>query len=288
MGLKEDYNYCENIIRKNSKSFYSAFSRLSEEKAKDIYAVYAFCRTVDDIVDLNQSKKQLDLFKSEWENFKRGHVESKPFWKALENTFSRYDMSFSPFDDMIEGQYSDLEFTQPKNQRELENYCYYVAGTVSLMILPILSANHKNLKENAVSLGKAMQITNILRDIGEDYDKKRIYLPISVMEKFGYDEKNLDEKTINKNFIEMWEFEAQRAEELYNVASGNLMLYDKDSVLPVIFSIKLYKDILNSVRSNGYDCLRKKNYVKKPRKIFLYIQSVRLKQNIGFSKEKHT
>lgn len=282
MNIENDFMYCESIIKNSSKSFYKAFSKLPKNKAKSIYAVYAFCRLIDDIVDIDKDEYAFEKFKADFLNFKNGEDIDKPVWRALREVFNNYDMSFKPFEDMIKGQYMDLEFNQPLNQEELEEYCYYVASSVGLMILPILSSKHKEIEETAIDLGKAMQLTNILRDIGEDYDNNRIYLPISVMKSYGYDEDKLSKKIIDESFISLWEFEAKRAEDLYNNSLRKIKLFDNDSTLPVLLSLYFYREILFEIRKNNYDCLYKRNHISNIRKFSLYIKSVRLKSSLVY------
>lgn len=286
MSLISDYKYCEEIIKRNSLSFYKAFSQLPETKANDIFAVYAFCRIADDIIDVEKDIDALKEFENDWTDFKKGYIKQTPVWRALANTFSRYDMNVGAFDDMIKGQYSDFTFVQPRTQDELDLYCYHVAGTVGLMILPVLSENHKKIENEALILGRAMQITNILRDIGEDFDNGRIYIPSEIMKRFDITEDFLSGKKTSSNFIEMWEYEAAIAEKLYENAYDSFRFYDDDSILPVLLSYNFYKDILNSVRKNNYDCLTRRNYTTKARKVFLYGKSLSQKNNIIKNKNK--
>ena len=273
MSLDNDFLYCKKIIKENSKSFYKAFSRLPKDKSNAIFAVYAFCRTADDLIDLKEDKESLLLFKEELNEFSKGKIVDKPLWRALGEVFKNYDMDIKPFFEMIDGQLMDANFKNIETQDELINYCYYVAGTVGLMILPILSTkHHKELEEIAVKLGTAMQITNILRDIGEDFKINRIYIPKEVMDKFNYSSLDLSSNLINKNFIELWEYEAKIAEELYKETYKKIKLFDRDSRGAVILASILYKEILNSVRKNNYDCLTKRNYVGIYKKICTVIQ----------------
>ena len=273
MSIQEDYSFCREIIKKNSKSFFKAFSKLTEDKANAVYAVYTFCRYVDDIVDGKNTELSLKDFIAQFEEFKRGKAVDHPLWRALGDVFINYSMSFRPFQEMIEGQLMDESFTQPYSQEDLEKYCYYVAGTVGLMLLPILSKQPEELKKAAVKLGTAMQITNILRDIGEDYSMGRIYIPVEVLEVFDYKQDELRNNVINRNFIELWEYEANRAEALYKEAMEDFYLFDKDSLLSMIIAVYLYREILNSVRKKGYDCLSCRNFVSRPRKYILLAKS---------------
>jgi phytoene/squalene synthetase len=285
MSIQEDYRFCKEIIRTNSKSFFRAFSKLPEEKANAVYAVYAFCRYVDDIVDGKNEELSLKSFITQFEKFKKGQAADHPLWRALEDVFIKFPMSFTPFEEMIEGQLMDESFKQPQSQEDLEKYCYYVAGTVGLMILPILSKYPEQLKNTAVKLGTAMQLTNILRDIGEDYSIGRVYIPVEVLNKFNYEQHELSSKVINHNFIELWEYEAKRAESLYKEAMEYFYLFDKDSLHSVVIALFFYKEILNSVRKNRYDCLSCRNYVSMPRKYILLIKSYLARKRFNSYKE---
>lgn len=262
MSLKQDYKYCENIIKENSKSFYAAFSILPKEKRNSIYAIYAFCRFADDSVDiLNSREKLLNLEKS-LDSLIAGNCPNTPIFRALEDTFRLYNIDKEPFYDMLRGQLSDFEFNQPKSLKEFNDYCYYVAGTVGLMILPIIATeNQSKLKDISLSLGQAMQITNILRDIGEDYDSNRIYLPVNLLDMFPNAINAIKTKTVNDDFIHVWEYLSQIAEQNYKLFFDNLVLFDNDSQKAVARSAIYYGEILNVIRKNNYNCLSKRQYV---------------------------
>lgn len=259
MSLKEDYKYCQDIIKNNSKTFYKAFSLLKKEKANAIYAVYAYCRVVDDAIDVYNSPEKLKKLEHKLIDFEKGKIPDEPLWRALKDVFKRYNMDISPFYEMIEGQKMDINYNQPETQDDLLKYCYYVAGTVGKMLLPIIASEKINLiNADEIKLGEAMQITNILRDIGEDFDNGRIYIPVEIMKKFNYTEDDLKNKNINDDFRKMWEFEAQNAQKMYEDFYKFIELFDNDSKKPVIASAKLYNAILDAVRKNNYDCLTKK------------------------------
>ncbi|MHA6253121.1 phytoene/squalene synthase family protein [Oceanobacillus sp. CAU 1775] len=259
--LESDFLYCESIIQRHSKRFYQAFSRLPEKKAKAIYAIYAFCRIADDCVDENpnpqEQQQALSQFKLELDLFSRNEELDLPLWRALRHVFNNYDMSLEPFYDQLTGQARDIAFKSPETLEELEDYSYYVAGSVGLMLLPVIaSENASKLMSSAIELGIAMQITNILRDIGEDlYDHQRIYLPISEMERFNYRVDDLRAGVINDAFICLWEDLALRAEGLYDNFMQRIDLFDADSKLPVSLSAQYYRGILDLVRESGYTSL---------------------------------
>ena len=265
--VKDYYRYCEEIIKKNSKSFYFAFSQLPEDKANAVFAIYTFCRRADDSVDENGSKvrqkEELERLNMELQLFEKGEEIQHPMWLALRDVFNRYNMSIEPFYEQLEGQRMDINFTEPMTLKELEKYSYYVAGTVGLMLLPVLAQGSSiDLTEQAISLGIAMQITNILRDIGEDYHiKNRIYIPQSLLASELYSADHLKNATINSSFIRIWESLAQHAEELYDNFFHSIFYFDEDSRFQVLLAAKVYRGILNAVRKNNYDCFHVKNYV---------------------------
>ncbi|WP_127493766.1 phytoene/squalene synthase family protein [Paenibacillus glycanilyticus] len=267
--MRADFAYCESIIKKHSKSFYYAFSQLPPEKANAVYAIYAFCRTADDCADsdrphseklesLQQLKQELDLFRD------RAEVDH-PLWRALRLVFTNYEMDIQAFYDQLTGQWMDLNFSIPRTMEELERYSYYVAGSVGLMLLPVLASKASaDLRLSAIELGIAMQITNILRDVGEDFQKKqRIYLPEEEMERFRYTQSDLRHGLITESFVNLWESLAKHADSLYDDFYKSINLFDADSRVPLFLSVGVYRGILDAVRGNDYDCFSKRNYVSK-------------------------
>ncbi|MBG9989281.1 phytoene/squalene synthase family protein [Aerococcaceae bacterium DSM 111176] len=270
---KADFTYCEKIIKKHSKTFYAAFSTLPDQEAMAVYAIYAFCRKADDIVDEEMNEAGLKKLHQQLELFEKGEEPDHPIWRALRVVFDTYKMDIAPFYDMITGQKMDLSFQQPETQKDLENYSYYVAGSVGLMMLPLLTDKPEDYQKHAIALGTAMQITNILRDIGEDLENGRVYLPKAMMEKYGYTFEMLESKTINTNFIDLWEYEAKQAEDYYQESLNLVYNMNKEAKKPLLLSILLYREILNAVRLNDYQCFNKRNAVSKRRKVELLRQA---------------
>lgn len=279
--LRQDYAFCEKIIKSSSKSFYTAFSQLPKEKARAVYAIYAFCRLADDTVDsddpLAEKIKNLQKLEEQLKAFDKGHTPDEPMWRALRDVFTRYKMDVSPFFDQLEGQKRDLSFKAIADLSALEEYSYYVAGSVGLMLLPILSANNEiddSLRESAVSLGIAMQLTNILRDVGEDFrDNNRIYLPSDLLLHYGIRIDELMEDGVNPSFIELWENIAMEAERRYGLFWDRIDRFDEDCRFPVYVAAKLYRAIIDSVRENNYDCLHVRNYVPEVKMMGLVLEA---------------
>ncbi|MFC6293416.1 phytoene synthase [Macrococcus epidermidis] len=266
-AIYTDYKYCREIIKRHSKSFYYAFKQLPEDDANAVYAIYTFCRMADDIVDRTASvdyrKAVLDTFNSKLLQFEEGILIDEPMWRALKDVHQRYPLDLTAFKMQITGQQMDLMYTQPETIKDIERYSLYVAGSVGRMLLPILSTNVTlEMKENAEKLGIAMQITNILRDIGEDFKRyQRVYIPKQIMNKFNYTNQQLASFEINSDFINMWEYLAEYAETLYDEFLHYINQYHIHARLPLLLSMLVYKEILNEVRRNNYDCLTKRNHV---------------------------
>lgn len=264
MDIKEAYLYCEEVISTNSKSFYRTFSLLPKAKKKAVWAVYTFCRTVDDIVDEgNNPEAELANFKQEFHNFLQGDFDwENPMWVALADVFEKYDMEVETFHGLITGQEMDLTVKRYQTVEELLNYSYHVASTVGLMLLPILAPGKtQELREGAIALGHGMQITNILRDIGDDLKIGRIYLPAEVMQKNGFKEEELHKGQVSPQFIAMWEELAELAEHYYKSAFETIHEYPRDARIPVKGAGLVYREILSTIRAKQYNVFNEKHFV---------------------------
>lgn len=261
-----DIQRCKKIIQKNSLTFYKAFSKIPDRKKRNaIFSVYAFCRYADDIVDEKKDEKKLLRLEKELLSFAKGNIPQHFRWRALKETTRIYygkNYDYKPFFEMIEGQKRDLFHKDYKTLPELLDHCYLVAGTVGLMLLPILApGKEKKLESFAINLGHAMQLTNILRDVGEDYQNGRIYLPIKLLQKYTYSKKDFSTSKNDIRFRKLFEEIAKNAEMFYKEALSRVNEFPKDSQLPLALSILLYRAILDACRKNNYDVFSKKNYV---------------------------
>ncbi|TMW73698.1 phytoene/squalene synthase family protein [Alteribacter natronophilus] len=278
LSVNEAYKRCRTVIEHHSKTFAKAFGHLPQEKRQAVWAVYAFCRTADDIVDEGENPaSEIIRFKDQFHSFAAGHLpEENYLWIALRDTFSRFEMDFQPFYDMIEGQQMDLIKKRYETLEEVKHYSYHVASTVGLMLLPILAPEKKDrLREGAISLGIAMQLTNILRDIGEDLARDRIYFPQDVMRKHGYSEDMLWRTEINHAFSDAWEELAEDAEQFYEAGLATIGEYPVESRIPVKAAALFYREILHSVRRNSYEVFRKRAFVSKEEKTVLMKEAVK-------------
>lgn len=256
-------------MNENSKTFVKAFSFLPEQKKKAVWAVYTFCRQVDDIVDELHSLEELQRFTMEFDQFLQGEFSiEKKLWLALHDVFSKFPIDPEPFYLMIEGQRLDFEKTRYETLAELEYYSYRVASSVGLMLLPILAPHPTPaLKDGAVKLGIAMQITNILRDVGEDLQRDRIYVPYEYLRKYNVTVEDLLNHKTDERFRSLVEDLATYAETLYEEALLSTNDYPLYSRLPVQVANYSYRGILNEIRNNNYDVFTKRAVVSDKEKV---------------------
>lgn len=270
MHLADAYSLCEQVVRQHSSSFYRAFSVLPEEKRNAVWAIYAFCRTVDDIVDVSPdtAPQLLHRFEMEFEQMLAGMPLSHPYWLALADVFQRYPMDPEPFRHMIEGQKTDLSPRIYQTYQELETYCYLVAGTVGLMLLPVLTPIVTDeLKDKAVRLGIAMQITNILRDVAEDYGNGRVYLPLEWMDRFGYRAESIPLGKEAAGWAELFRHAAETAEEHYREGLSTAVHYPRDSRVALAAAGLIYRQILVEAVKRGGDVFADRVYVPNWKKL---------------------
>lgn len=273
IDIYKDYMYCKEIINKYSKSFSIVFSQLPDEKKNAIFAVYAFCRQLDDSIDIYKDNKRLSKYEKCFKEMLLGKTIDEPIFLALQDSFKKFNISSQPFFELIEGIRSDQNFEQPQSEKELLNYCYKVAGTVGEAILPILAKeNYQKLRKDAISLGCAMQLTNILRDVGEDLVDGRIYFSKETMDNFKITV--TDQQFFpKKNYQLMWEYYAKKAEVLYKKGLSHIHLYDADSKMIVKSAAEVYGAILPAVRKTGYS-LDKKATVSRVEKMKILLKNI--------------
>lgn len=267
MTTQEAYRQCEEIMKKGSLTFYRAFSLLSKPDRQAVMAIYTFCRTLDDAVDeSDRPEESLTEFLTAFDRFLAGYEQDEALWVALRDVWQRYDMDVDPFFELAEGMKWDLHKSRYETLEETKQYSYYAASTVGLMLLPVL-VPHSNetakrrLRQGAIDLGIAMQLTNILRDVGEDLTKDRIYLPRTLMRQFGVTEADLQGRHVTPSFVQLWESVAEQAESLYARARETYYLYPLASRKPVQAAALLYEGILDAARANDYDVFTKRAYV---------------------------
>ena len=229
VSTSEAYEICRQITAEYAKTFYLGTLLMPKEKSKAIWSIYAWCRLTDELVDGVKAKYTTKETLAEWENQLESIFAGHPIDDtdvALVDTIQKYPMGIQPFRDMIAGQRMDLIRNRYQTFEELKLYCYRVAGTVGLMSNAVLGigADSNGVPwekdkpiyvptKEAVALGMAMQLTNILRDVGEDLQRDRIYLPIEDLHAFDYTEQDLIAGVIDNRWREIMKFQIKRARE---------------------------------------------------------------------------
>jgi len=282
LALREElpersYEMCRQITEQYAKTFYFGTKFFDDDKRKAVWAVYAWCRRTDDIVD----KPRKDAGASLRSELAQWNARLKDVWEerphdiidlALVDTLRRYpELSIEPFEDMIKGMVMDLDQNRFETFEELYVYCYRVAGTVGLMMMPIMGtaegATYEEALEPALALGVALQLTNILRDVGEDRVRERIYLPQEDLVRFGITEQALLKGIKDEKYVAMLKFQIQRARDWYKKAEDGIPMLSEDCQLPIRASLDMYSTILSKIEENGYDNFNKRAYTSKIEKL---------------------
>jgi len=259
------------ISKKSKSSFYYAFNLLPEDKRDAMNTVYAFCRKTDDIVDENSDStdlkyEKLRKWRIEFEKSFSGHSEFALLNK-LGTTISKFNIPLDPFFELIKGMEMDLQNDRYKSFEDLQLYCYRVASTVGLMCIEIFGYKHPSTKQFAVDLGIALQMTNILRDIGKDAKNGRIYLPQEDLIKFNYTEQEIISLIYNDNFRDLMVYESSRAKQYFNSATANLDLDDKKTMFAARAMQHIYYKMLENIIAADYDVFNNDIKVSKIEKV---------------------
>jgi len=293
-SLEQSYELCRQITAKYAKTFYLGALLMPEAKRRAIWAIYAWCRRTDELVDgpqsVNTTDETLDRWEQQLESVFAG-VPQDDQDVALVDTLQRYPMDIEPFRDMIAGQRMDLYRSRYETFEELNLYCYRVAGTVGLMSTAVIGVDTTNYTapwnqdreiyiptEEAIALGIANQLTNILRDVGEDARRGRIYLPLEELALFNYTEADLFNGVVDDRWRELMRFQIQRARKYFVLAEKGIRALSSDSRWPIWAALMLYQRILNAIERNNYDVFRHRAYVSNSTKLLcLPIAGIRSK-----------
>ena len=254
VALRKAYKRAEKITAGHSKSFYFASSFLPEEKRSAIRALYAFCRTVDDIVDEASNPEQalrLDYWRQMVES--ASFAENDLVAAAWADTLSRYHIPRHYALQLIDGVARDLSQTRYQTFEELATYCYGVASTVGLMSMYVVGFRDTRAVPYAIKLGVALQMTNILRDVGEDYCNGRLYLPREELAFYGIQEWDIAEGRITENWRQFMKFQIERTRQLYEESWTGVKMLEREGRLAIGAASVFYQGILDEIEKNDYD-----------------------------------
>ena len=264
-------DYCRQKAAESHSSFLSGFRFLSVEKRNAITVLYAFCRELDDVVDgctdPNVAQITLNWWRSDLEKVFNNEMPEHPVHQALKDIRASFDLPKNEFEALIDGMQMDLEQARYGSFDELKLYCHRVAGVVGCLIARILGFSNPQTLEYADKMGLALQLTNIIRDVGEDARQGRIYLPIEEMQKFDVPANVIMQCKPTDNFAKLMQFQVDRARETYRDAMLLLPAEDKKSQKVGLIMAAIYYALLNEIdRDGAQNVLTYKIAIPSPRK----------------------
>ena len=280
-GLARSYACAEQVTADWARSFHFASRFLPPAKRRAVFALYDYCRHADNLVDRRGSRSrcevliQLRELGHEVSSLHGGAPPGSERWLALADTLRRYPVPLAPLLELLEGVALDLDRVQYPDYRSLHRYCRLVAGGVGLMLGPVLGATSSRFAELGIGLGIAMQLTNVLRDVAEDLDAGRVYLPADELARFEVDRRVLEQWRATPEFIALMRFQVARARALFDAADPVVDLFPRDgSRLTVRLMQRTYAGILDRIERQGYDVFRSRAYVSGPRKLMILGRAV--------------
>ncbi|UDI77433.1 phytoene/squalene synthase family protein [Staphylococcus taiwanensis] len=271
--LEESYQYCHQIMKEYSKSFSYAFDMLPEQQRQAVWAIYAVCRIVDDSIDIHQDVDYLHKIRRDVQSIEQQtHLPTtfesdERIMTAFADTATHFQMNYQALYDLIDTVEADQHFEMFETDRGLLDYCYGVAGTVGVLLIPILSTPPTDeAYDYGKQLGEALQLTNILRDVGEDYHNGRIYFSIERLNEFDVSiEEEVQRDKPSDNYIKIWEYYATLADNDYDEVLNHLYVYNEESRMIIELAAQVYRGILTEVRKANYT-LNERVYVSKWKK----------------------
>lgn len=274
--LSDAYDRCGEVCAEYAKTFYLGTLLMTTERRRAIWAIYVWCRRTDELVDGPNASHITPTALDRWESRLEDIFRGRPFDMldaALSDTVSRFPVDIQPFKDMIEGMRMDLRKSRYKNFDELYLYCYYVAGTVGLMSVPVMGiapetqATTESVYNAALALGIANQLTNILRDVGEDARRGRVYLPQDELAQAGLSDEDIFAGKVTDKWRSFMKHQIKRARMFFDEAEKGVTELSSASRWPVWASLLLYRQILDEIETNDYNNFTRRAYVSKPKKV---------------------
>ncbi|XP_050228044.1 phytoene synthase 2, chloroplastic [Mercurialis annua] len=274
--LSEAYDRCGEVCAEYAKTFYLGTMLMTSERRRAIWAIYVWCRRTDELVDGPNASHITPTALDRWEARLEDLFRGRPFDMldaALSDTVTKFPVDIQPFKDMIEGMRTDLKKSRYKNFDELYLYCYYVAGTVGLMSVPVMGiapesqAATESVYNAALALGIANQLTNILRDVGEDARRGRVYLPQDELAQAGLSDEDIFAGKVTDKWRNFMKNQIKRARMFFNEAEKGVTELSAESRWPVWASLLLYRQILDEIEVNDYNNFTRRAYVGKAKKL---------------------
>ena len=264
--------YCQQRAAASGSSFYYSFLFLPPERRRAITALYAFCREVDDVVDecadAQLARTKLDWWRAEVANLYAGEPRH-PVMNALQPHAGPFQITAERLNEIISGMEMDLTQTRYLDFAALERYCYLVAGTVGLLAAGIFGYRNPRTLEFAKTLGTAFQLTNIIRDVGEDARKNRIYLPMEDLRQCGVTAADILQSRPTESFRKLMEVQIRRAELFYDRALALLPAEDRRAQRPGLVMAAIYRALLSEIERDGCKVLSQRTALTPLRKFWI-------------------
>ena len=264
--------YCQQKSAASGSSFYYSFLFLPAERRRAITALYAFCREVDDVVD-ECVDPQVARTKLAWWRLEIGKLfegtPNHPVTRALASYLNEFEIKKEHLNEIIDGMEMDLTQTRYLDFAGLERYCYHVAGAVGLLAAGIFGYTNPRTLDYAKCLGTAFQLTNIIRDVGEDARKNRIYLPMDELKRFGVPAADLLQARYSEGFAELMRFQAARADDYYRKAFDALPAEDRRTQRAGLIMAAIYRTTLSEIEQEGFKVLTQRTSLTPLRKLWL-------------------
>ena len=275
------------LTRKSRSNFYFAFLALPKPRREALYAVYAFCRTVDDVADLGSDPAAQRAGLARWREdvarcFTPGATPDHPIAHQLQTAVRAFPIPRAALEAIIDGCEMDLDRVRYETAEELEPYCYRVASAVGLCCIEIFGYTDPRAREYAINLGKALQLTNIMRDVGADARVGRVYLPQRDLKDFGVTEQDLVAGRHGDAFVRLMEHQAVRARRFYAAAAAAYPAVDARSLVPAEIMGRIYHALLEEIELRRFAVFGERVTVPARRKAAIALRawaSARLRRN---------
>ena len=272
--LQESYKRCRAIARSRAKNFYYSFVLLPRSQRDAMCAIYAFMRYCDDLSDEpGAARAPLERWRSALERSLAGQYDGHPTLPAFHDTVERYRIPRQYFHEMIDGVSSDLMRNRIQTYDQLYRYCYQVASVVGLTIIHIFGFDSPAALPLAEKCGVAFQLTNILRDVREDFDRGRIYLPQEDLNRFGVSVDGLESLNATPQFIQLMRFEATRARNYYSESRPLVSMVHRKSRRSLWALIEIYSQLLARIEKSNYDVLSQRFALSPLEKLWILVRA---------------
>jgi 15-cis-phytoene synthase len=275
LSLAESYELCRKIQKAHSRTYYFSTRLFPAEVRPRVHALYAFMRYADEIVDtphdlpLDAQLSVLEEFEAETMAAVSGEQVPNPVLRAYADTVLACGIEPETITAFMESMKMDTRVFRYQTFSDLEAYTYGSAAVVGLMMCRVVGVAEGKADTHAEALGVAMQLSNFLRDVGEDWRRGRVYLPLEDLAHFGYTERDLALGVVDERFVALMRFEIDRARRLYEVADGGMDFIPRGRRFPVVVARKLYAAILDRIEAQQYDVFSRRAQVSRPAKLLV-------------------